>query len=311
MIATTAHVIPIHEDVWAYEPKFDGFRCIAYSAGGRVSLLSRQGKSLTRCFPEIVAAVSQLRRDVVLDGELVLWRNGRLDFTALQRRLTATPAGLRSPAAYVVFDILASKSNDLRGRPYRKRRRKLEKLLERRLPDGLVLVPMATDATVAHAWLRNHSPAGIEGVVAKQVKQTYRSGRSGWQKIRCRNTAEAVVGGVIGSVAAPEALVLGLTDQQGRLRVAGRTTRLPPHVRPEIGRQLTAAPRAHPWPATIPSSRFGQLPGERVEYTQVEPSLVVEVDVDAAFEQERWRHPPRFVRTRPDMDLAQLPSIQG
>lgn len=309
MIATTAQVIPVQQDAWAYEPKFDGFRCIAYSAAGRVSLQSRQGKSLTRCFPEITDAISKLQHDLVLDGELVLWRNGRLDFSALQRRLTASPAGQRYPAAYVVFDILAHKNTDLRIRPYTKRRRKLEKLQERRLPDGLVLVPMATEAAVARGWLRNHSPAGIEGVVAKRINQTYRSGKTGWQKIRCRNTAEAIVGGVIGSVAAPEALVLGLTDREGRLRVAGRTTRLSPQIRGEIGCQLTAAQHAHPWPATTPSSRFGQLPSERVEYTQVEPSLVVEVDVDVAFEQERWRHPPRFVRVRPDLTLSQLPRI--
>jgi ATP-dependent DNA ligase len=217
---------------WSYEPKFDGFRCVAFSGGGRVKLQSRQERSLTRYFPEVVAALAELAVDVVLDGELVLWRQGQLDFGALQQRLR--PADSRAavlahtmPTTYVVFDVLAMTVTDLRPRPYLERRACLEDLLGRQLPHGLVLMPASTDPAVAEQWLVNHSAAGIEGVVAKRTHQAYRSGKARWQKVRTRVTADAVVGGVLGTLKRPEALVVGVPDQSGRLRIAGRTGPLP------------------------------------------------------------------------------------
>jgi ATP-dependent DNA ligase len=218
MIATSVPSIPEASGKWAYEPKFDGFRCISICSDHRVTLQSRRGKCLTHCFPEVALAVSELERDIVLDGELVLWHHGRLDFAKLQRRLSANPDILKYqwPAAYVVFDLLAHGGKDLRPKPYQKRRAKLEKLLNGQLPTGLVLVPMCSDPDVAAAWMRNHADAGIEGVVAKRVEQPYRCGRRGWRKIRSRTTAEAVVGGVLGDLNAPEVLLLGLPDDRGR-----------------------------------------------------------------------------------------------
>src|SRR5690349_5691836 len=118
MVAVSAGELPVGEK-WVYEPKFDGFRCLAHAAGGRVRLQSRQLRSLTRYFPEIVAAVAALGEDVVLDGELVVWQQGRLDFAALQQRLqpSAAQAGRLAavaPAAFVVFDVLAAVGKDLR-----------------------------------------------------------------------------------------------------------------------------------------------------------------------------------------------------
>ena len=139
---------------------------LALSSAGRVILQSRQERTLTRHFPEVVDAVGQLRAEVVLDGELVLWRDGRLNFEALQRRLTPTRRTLnRSPdAPYVVFDVLAFGRVDLRSRPYKSRRSILELLLRGGIvPSGLVLAPMSTEHCVAQAWLINHSAAGIEG----------------------------------------------------------------------------------------------------------------------------------------------------
>jgi hypothetical protein len=126
-------------------------------------------------------------------------------------------------------------------------------------------------------------------------------------KVRTRVTADAVVGGVIGALDAPEALLLGLPDERGRLRVAGRTVPLTLPARREIGAVLMPPRRAHPWPERIPSSRFGQLPGDLVDYTPTEPLLVVEVDADVSFEHDRWRHPTRYRRVRSDLrptDLA-------
>jgi ATP-dependent DNA ligase len=296
---------------WSYEPKFDGFRCVAFRSAERVRLQSRQQRSLTQYFPEIVAAVATMDLDVVLDGELVVCREGRLDFAALQLRLHPAASRARAlsrsmPASYVVFDAIGIAGADLRPRPYLERRECLEKVLGRQMPHGLVLTPMSCDPAVAKRWLINHGAAGIEGVVAKRCGQPYRPGKTKWQKVRTRVTAEAVVGGVLGSIKQPEALVIGLPDPKGRLRIAGRTGPLAPSVRRDLAALLTAAGETHPWPEVIPSSRFGQRPSQPVNYTRVVPSLVVELDVDTAFEQHRWRHAARLIRLRRDLSAVDL-----
>jgi ATP-dependent DNA ligase len=281
-------------------------RCITLRSLGTVALQSRQCRSLTRYFPEIVGAVAELDVDVVLNGELVCWNEGRVDFAALQRRLHPSDTRAQElagsmPAAYVVFDILALAGTDVRTRPYAARRALLEDLLGRQLPPGLVLMPMTTDLAVARTWMLDHSRAGVEGVVVKRLTHTYRpSGGRPWLKIRTRLTAEAVVGGVLGALDRPEALVLGRLDPQGRLRVAGRTRPLSPTARAELAALLPPAAAGHPWPRAIPSGWFGQLPSKPIEYRPVVPDRVVELDVDTAFERHRWRHGARFVRIRLD-----------
>jgi ATP-dependent DNA ligase len=128
MAAKTVGQLPIGAG-WSYEPKFDGFRALAFRDRSGVQLQSRQLRDLTAGFPDVAAAVARLG-DVVLDGELVVWRAGRFDFAALQDRLRSGRTRVHglvtaSPAAYIVFDLLARNGKDLRGRPYWKRRRKL------------------------------------------------------------------------------------------------------------------------------------------------------------------------------------------
>jgi ATP-dependent DNA ligase len=235
----------------------------------------------------------------VLDGELVVYRGGRCDFAALAGRISSclSPAVV---ASFVVFDVLCVAGRDLRGMPYRKRRKRLRQLLADARPP-LMLMPATRELVGARAWLRDHAAAGVEGVVVKHREHGYRPRRRSWWKVRTRVTADAVVGGVIGSLDAPEALLLGRPDGHGRLRVAGRTGPLTLPARREIGAVLVAARQSHPWPERIPSSRFGQLPGELVDYTQTEPLLVVEVDADVSFEHDRWRHPTRYRRVRSDL----------
>jgi ATP-dependent DNA ligase len=182
-----------------------GRRPSATAAGS--TLQSRKLRDLIAGFPDIAAAVARLG-EVVLDGELVVWRAGRFDFAALQDRLRSGRTRVHglitaAPAAYIVFDLLARNGEDLRGQPYWKRRRKLEKLLGGGLPDGLVLTPATTDPAIARTWMRAHTGTGLEGVVAKRLDQPYRPGRRGWQKLRTRITAEAVVGGITGPLEAP------------------------------------------------------------------------------------------------------------
>jgi ATP-dependent DNA ligase len=202
-----------------------------------------------------------------------------------------------------VFDLLAWNGKDMTGRPYWKRRRKLEKLLGRGLPDGLVLTPAATDPAVARTWMLGHHHTGLEGVVAKRLDQPYRPGVRGWQKLRTRVTAEAIVGGVTGSLDAPHELILGRQDEHGRLRIAGRTTALRPPTSARLGTLLEEHP--HAWPERLPAHSWGTA---RTAYTRVRPDLVVEVTADLALDGLRWRHPVRFVRTRDDLQVSDLTS---
>ena len=240
---------------WAFEPKFDGYRVLAFRSRARVELQSRQQRILTAHFPDVAAAVAGLDDEVVLDGELVIWNAGRFDFAALQDRLRSGPRrahtlAAATPAAYVVFDLLAHGRTDLREQPYQHRRDALEALLGRGLPPGLVLTPSTTDPAVARSWLIHHGSTGIEGVVAKRLDQTYRPGVRGWQKLRTRLTAEAVVGGVIGPLDAPRVLLLGRHDHDGQFHLVGRTTELGPG-RPRRGRRAAA-----------PAHRFGSSVAE-------------------------------------------------
>jgi hypothetical protein len=313
MTARSCAELPTGDRRWTYEPKFDGFRCLAFHRPGRKSTLqSRQQRPLTRFFPEVVAALQQqLTHGVVLDGELVVCVDGRLDFAALQRRLRGARRSTAEPSAcLVVFDILALGGDDLRGLTYSQRRELVADLLAQAAPP-LALMPMTTDPAGAQAWLTNHAEAGIEGVVAKNVKHAYRPASRTWQKIKTRVTTEAVVGGVVGPLDAPEMLILGRVDDAGRLRVAGRTSRLPVQLQAELAAVLQPPTRIHPWPVTIPSTRFGQLPAQPVDYTPVNPAVVVELDADVAFEFGRWRHPIAVRRLRLDLtaeDIVGSPS---
>ena len=124
------------------------------------------------------------------------------------------------------------------------------------LPDGLVLTPATTDVAVARTWMLGHGASGIEGIVAKRLDQTYRPGVRAWHKLRTRVTAEAFVGGVLGPVEAPRELILGRFDDNGRLRIAGRTTRLSPTAGAELAALLRPA-TAHPWPDMLPPHPYG------------------------------------------------------
>jgi ATP-dependent DNA ligase len=311
---------------WVYEPKFDGFRALAFVERGGVVLQSRQQRSLTDAFPDITATLTGLRglgkgglgkSGVVLDGELVIWRAGRLDFAALQDRLRSGPARVRdlaaaAPAAYVVFDLLAHRGTNLREHPYAERRATLEKLLTKGLPPGVVLTPTTTDPAVALAWLGGHSSSGIEGVVAKRADHPYRPGVRGWQKLRARLTAEAVIAGVLGPVHTPRVLLLGHPDRHGNLQVAGRTTDLTPATATAVGAVLQPhSGSGHPWPGLLPRSGWGRGPAEPLAYTQVRPEVVVELLVDPAVDGPRWRHPARFVRLRADLHPTDLTPTTG
>jgi ATP-dependent DNA ligase len=145
---------------------------------------------------------------------------------------------------------------------------------------------------------------GVEGIVIKQLSETYKPGKRSWQKLRIRQSTEAVVGAVSGPADALR-LVLALPGRDGKLIVAGVTTALSLGQSREILEQLHPAGAEHPWPPELPAARIGAWgTRERVALTLVDPALVVEVEADTAFEFGKWRHPTRFVRARPDLDPA-------
>ncbi|WP_406080137.1 ATP-dependent DNA ligase [Micromonospora sp. NBC_00858] len=324
MLAAPVDAVPDAPGL-VHEPKWDGWRCLAFREADGVYLQSRAGRNLTTYFPDITRAVRMLPPGVVLDGELIVWQRGRTNFALLQRRVTAG-RGLLSlvhecPAHYVLFDLLADAGGEvILDLPLAERRARLERLLVD-APAQLTLTPQTTDTQQVSDWLVNWTvAAGIEGVVTKRLGSRYEPGRRGWWKFRTRLATEAIVGGVTGSIRNPVTVLLGRFDRRGRLRYTGRThpltgaqwEQLAGMLSPLHPLQHRRAAVVHPWPEPLPASWSGQLERpEPLRYVQVEPTVVAEIDADVAFEHGRWRHRVRYARPRPDMSVYDVPLLLG
>lgn len=312
MLATAQDTIPAAMalpggTVW--EPKWDGYRAVLRTTKAGVELWSRNGSNLTALFPELVAAaVSQLPEDLVLDGEVVVWRDGRLDFDELQRRMASGPTGAargaaQRPASYVAFDLLAFAGTDTRSQPWRVRRVLLEEAAAV-FASPLELSPYTSDYATATAWFHDYPAVGIEGLVAKGAGTPYRPGARGWIKVKARQVIDALVGAVIGPTDQPEAIVAGRHASDGSFVIVGRTTPLTGAQSAQLATLLTTDPaNKHPWPAEIGSGHFGRHP---VRITRVVPTVVVELAADPAMQGGRHRHPLRLLRIRTDLSSADL-----
>ena len=213
-----------------YELKFDGFRAAVVRRASGARLWSRRGTDLTSAFPDLAAAAEfHLRSGTVLDGEAVVWVDGRLSFEHLQRRLVRRGSHTRlegPPASYVAFDVLALDWQDQRGLSYAIRRARLERLAADWRPP-LEICPNTADRDEATGWSTDYRPAGIEGLVIKSANGRYSTGRREWVKVKNRQTREVIVGAVIGSIRRPESVIAAaLID--GELAVVGRTVRSQP-----------------------------------------------------------------------------------
>jgi hypothetical protein len=193
-----------------YELKWDGFRAGAVCRAGEVRLWSRNSKDFTTKFPDVQKALAaQVDIDCVLDGELVVWTGDRMDFDALQQRNVNTAATVRTklaptrPASFVVFDVLAIDGVDVRPMRWTVRRRRLEALAENWRPP-LQLSPMTDDLAEAREWLEAFKASGVEGLVVKGASSRYQPGQRGWVKLKTRDTVEAIIGAVTGSLRRPE-----------------------------------------------------------------------------------------------------------
>ncbi len=321
MLAKAAKELPVGG--YMYEPKWDGFRCIVFRDGDQVELGSRNGKPLTRYFPDIVEAVkSHFPSRCVVDGEVVVAGPDGLDFDTLSQRIH--PAASRvemlareTPASYVAFDLLALGPRDLRQVPFSARREELERVLgSARSP--IHLTPITTDPATAHDWFERFEGAGLDGVVAKSVDLPYQPDQRVMIKVKHERTGDFVVGGfrwytadrtVVGS------LMLGLYDG-AELHHVGVIGSFPAARRRELVGEL--APYRdpggeHPWGqwSEFMVADGGKAPGmgnrwnakKDLSFELLRPELVVE----AAFEHlqgRRLRHTARFRRWRPDREAS-------
>ena len=328
MLARLARELPT--GALTYEPKWDGFRCLAFVDGAEVDLRSRHDRPLARYFPEVVDGLHSALagRSAVLDGEIVLRsRSVRGDnddgeqpgFDALMSRLH--PAASRverlrqeTPARYVAFDLLALGSSDLRGEAFVERRATLAGLLGPVDDEADVsITPSTRDAAVAHAWLDDELDVAADGVVAKPDDLQYVPGKRAMIKVKVLRTADCVVAGVR-LVDGPlvSSLLLGLYDDAGQLHHVGVVVHLPVEARRTLVDELVrlAVPLAdHPWRNgfVIGRSPLGRLPGSAARWTPdmehdwipLRPERVAEVGFDQV-DGDRFRHPARLMRWRPD-----------
>ena len=292
---------------WAYEPKWDGFRCIARRKRDDVTLTSKSGKPLGRYFPDVVAMLARLDRDrFVLDGELIIAAGDGLSFAALQMRLHPAESRVRklaaeTPASFMLFDCLALDDKDLTALPFAERRAALEAFHAEAGGRRLLLSPLTSDAAEAGQWLQRGGKA-LDGVVAKRLDLTYRPGERAMAKIKQHRSADCVVGGFRyagTSKRAVGSLLLGLYDDGGKLDHVGFTSSF------EAKEKMTLKPKLEP--LIEPPGFTGDAPGgqsrwstERsTEWQPLRPELVVEVRYDQ-ITGCRFRHGTTFLRWRPD-----------
>ena len=295
---------------WLFEPKWDGFRCLAFRDGDTIALQSKSGQPLTRYFPEIVAAVGRLRPGrFVLDGEIVISVDGQLDFDALLQRIHPSESRVRklaaeTPGVLLVFDLLVGDDGDaLVSLPLTERRRRLERFAERHLgADGDVrLSPATGNRAVAESWLATPQSA-LDGVIAKRADVPYASGeRTGMQKVKRMRTADCVVGGfryasksrLVGS------LLLGLYDDDGLLHHVGFTSSFTAEQRKELLATLRPLMGGAGFTGRAPGGPSRWSTERSGEWEPLAPKLVCEVRYDH-WSGDRFRHGTTFLRWRPD-----------
>jgi ATP-dependent DNA ligase len=295
---------------WQYEPKWDGFRCLAAVRAGAVELKSKSGKPLARYFPEIAQALAALP-DCVIDGELVIPIGRALSFEALQLRLHPAVSRVRklatqSPALLILFDCLAAPgAPHLAEAPLTQRRRALEGLFAAHPLPHLRLSPLTTDRNTAQGWL-DRAGGALDGVVAKRRDEPYRAGERAMVKVKTLRTADCVgggfryaaKGGVVGS------LLLGLYDNAGLLHHVGFTSGFARLDKEALTRQLESLVEAPGFTGDAPGGPSRWANARASQWQPLRPELVAEVRFDHV-SGGRFRHGTGFVRWRPDKAAAQ------
>src|SRR5438477_5063234 len=306
-------------DTWIFEPKWDGFRALVFRDGDEILIQSRDEKPLNRYFPELLGTLqSQLPARCVLDGEIVIARNGGLDFDALQLRIhpAASRVKLLSqeiPASIVFFDLLCEGDRDLRSEPFERRRQELESLLSSAAPP-IHLTPATRESSVASDWFRRFEGAGLDGVMAKPASGVYEPDKRVMLKVKHERDCDCVVAGFRwhknGEGTAVGSLLLGLYDGSGSLQHVGVCASFTQAKRRELMKFLDPyrknASTNHPWKSEASDGNH-RMPGGQSRWSQgkdlswelLRPELVVEVAYEH-MQGDRFRHMAHFRRWRPD-----------
>ncbi len=324
MLAKASKGFPVAADGepgFLYEPKWDGFRCILFVGDDGTVEVAGRSESLTRYFPEIVAAAAeQLTGPLVLDGELVVAQGpeggSALSFDHLTARIhpadsRVTMLAEQTPAWFVAFDLLEDADGDHLTAPFAERRTRLEQVAEEWAPP-FFLTPATTDADEAQRWFATFEGAGMDGVMAKALADPYTPGKRTLTKVKHQRTADCVVAGYRLHTSGPVvgSLLLGLHDDHGRLQHVGVCSSFTAARRAELVDEL--APfvtelEDHPWNPDTADDAGIRRPGvvnrwnakKNMTFVPLRPELVVEAAYDQ-LQGDRFRHNPRFVRWRPD-----------
>lgn len=321
MLAKRVESIP-EAGEWIFEPKWDGFRVLVFRDGHEVLLQSRDEKPLNRYFPELIDPIrEQLPPRCVLDGEIVIAREGKLDFDALQLRIHPAASRVKllasqTPASIVFFDLLCVDRADLREAPFAERREELEQVL-RDVHAPLHLTPATRERTMAQDWFRRFEGAGFDGVVAKPLRDGYHPDKRVMLKVKHERDCDCVVAGFrwykesegsqVGS------LLLGLYDDAGVLQHVGVCASFPAAKRRELVKLLEPLRRNalanHPWknwggPSAgaeqrMPGAQSRWSHGKDLSWEPLRPELVVEVAYEH-MQSGRFRHMAHFRRWRTD-----------
>ncbi|WP_207222821.1 ATP-dependent DNA ligase [Herbihabitans rhizosphaerae] len=319
MLAKAVHEVPRAEGL-AYEPKWDGFRCVVFRDGDEIELGSRNDRPLTRYFPELVDLLADaLPPRCVVDGEIIVVTGTGLDFDTLQNRLHPAASRVKklaaeTPASFVAFDLLALGDDDLTEKPFTERRELLESIVDTEFA-RVHLTPLTRDPDVAEDWFTRFEGAGFDGVMAKPGDSPYQQDKRIMWKVKHERTADCVVAGFrmhkdgkgVGS------LLLGLYDDNGTLHHVGVASSFTAARRAELVDELEPLRRnaldAHPWRewAQAEAHESGRMPGglsrwsggKDLSWEPVRIELVAEVRYENVLA-GRFRHGGRLVRFRPD-----------
>jgi ATP-dependent DNA ligase len=301
------------ETGWQFEPKWDGFRCVAFKAGNAVDLRAKSGKPLTRYFPEIAEAVRDVPfQRLVLDGELAIPVGDSISFDSLQLRLHPAESRIRklakeTPAIFVLFDcLLTPRNRSLLEAPLSERRAELESVFAKVKQDAhFRLSPYTGDVGEAKKWL-NRSGGELDGVVAKRIDGPYVSGERDMLKIKCLRTADCVVGGFRYAQGTREvgSLLLGLYNEEGKLDHVGFTSTIAHADRKALTKKLEGLRKPPGFTGNAPGGPSRWSTERTGEWEPLATKLVVEVRYDHVTG-NRFRHGTKLLRWRPDKSPKQ------
>lgn len=291
---------------WQYEPKWDGFRCLAVREGKDVAMWSKSGKPLARYFPEVQAMLAGLKtKRFTIDGELLIAQGGAIAFDALQMRLHPAESRIRklsaeTPAMFMAFDCLEMEGKPLAGEPLAHRRAEMTKMLVKERAPMLLLSPATTDRGEALDWL-TRSGGALDGVIAKRLDDPYRPGERAMVKVKQRRTADCVVGGFRYAAKGGEigSLLLGLYDEAGQLNHVGFTSSIAAGDKPGWTKELEKLIEPPGFTGKAPGGPSRWATERSAEWQPLKPEIVVEVLYDQVTG-DRFRHGSKLLRRRPD-----------